>query len=35
MLADELGARRVGLDESLANSDIVSLHCPYGLPRII
>ena len=26
----ELGARRVELDELLAISDIVSLHCPYG-----
>ncbi|MEX5296261.1 D-glycerate dehydrogenase [Kocuria sp. CPCC 205268] len=26
----ELGARRVELDELLAVSDVVSLHCPYG-----
>ena len=25
----ELGARRVGLDELLTTSDVVSLHCPY------
>ncbi|WP_258804802.1 2-hydroxyacid dehydrogenase [Pseudarthrobacter sp. NS4] len=30
VLADELGARRVELDELLAISDVVSLHCPYG-----
>ncbi|MBN9130533.1 MAG: D-glycerate dehydrogenase [Paenarthrobacter ureafaciens] len=29
-IADELGARRVELDELLAVSDVVSLHCPYG-----
>ncbi|MEZ2388843.1 2-hydroxyacid dehydrogenase [bacterium RCC_150] len=29
-IADELGARRVDLDELLAVSDVVSLHCPYG-----
>jgi glyoxylate reductase len=29
VLADELGARRVELDELLAISDVVSLHCPY------
>ncbi|WP_024820870.1 2-hydroxyacid dehydrogenase [Arthrobacter sp. 31Y] len=29
-LAAELDARRVDLDELLAVSDVVSLHCPYG-----
>ncbi|WP_309130337.1 D-glycerate dehydrogenase [Brevibacterium sp.] len=29
-IAGELGARRVDLDELLAISDVVSLHCPYG-----
>ena len=29
-IAAELGARRVGLDELLSVSDVVSLHCPYG-----
>ncbi|MGC7153715.1 2-hydroxyacid dehydrogenase [Paenarthrobacter ureafaciens] len=29
-IADELGARRIELDELLAVSDVVSLHCPYG-----
>lgn len=29
-IAEELGARRVDLDELLAISDVVSLHCPYG-----
>ncbi|RBP64134.1 glyoxylate reductase [Brevibacterium sanguinis] len=28
--AAELGARRVDLDELLAVSDVVSVHCPYG-----
>ena len=33
--AAELGARRVELDELLAVSDVVSLHCPLtGPPRI-
>lgn len=27
-IAEELGARRVGFDELLATSDVVSLHCP-------
>lgn len=30
VIAAELGARRVELDELLTISDIVSLHCPYG-----
>jgi glyoxylate reductase len=29
-IAAELGARRLELDELLAASDVVSLHCPYG-----
>ncbi|MCX8456230.1 2-hydroxyacid dehydrogenase [Paenarthrobacter ureafaciens] len=29
-IAAELGARRVELDELLAISDVISLHCPYG-----
>ncbi|GHD13584.1 2-hydroxyacid dehydrogenase [Zhihengliuella salsuginis] len=29
-VAAELGARRVELDELLAVSDVVSVHCPYG-----
>ncbi|GAB3655089.1 D-glycerate dehydrogenase [Zhihengliuella somnathii] len=29
-VAEELGARRVELDELLEVSDVVSLHCPYG-----
>ncbi|WP_309080651.1 D-glycerate dehydrogenase [Zhihengliuella sp.] len=29
-VAEELGARRVELDELLSVSDVVSLHCPYG-----
>jgi glyoxylate reductase len=29
-VAAELGARRVEIDELLAVSDVVSLHCPYG-----
>lgn len=29
-ITDELDARRVDLDELLAISDVVSLHCPYG-----
>jgi glyoxylate reductase len=33
-VAAELRARRVELDELLAVSDVVSLHCPTGRPRI-
>ncbi|WP_102159405.1 2-hydroxyacid dehydrogenase [Zhihengliuella halotolerans] len=29
-IAEELGARRVDLDELLTVSDVVSVHCPYG-----
>ena len=29
-VAEELGARRLELDELLASADVVSLHCPYG-----
>lgn len=29
VIADELGARRVDLDELLAVSDVVSVHCPF------
>ncbi|MCO1337428.1 D-glycerate dehydrogenase [Kocuria polaris] len=29
-IAEELGARRVDLDELLTVSDVVSIHCPYG-----
>jgi len=29
-MAAELGARHMGLDELLATSDVVSLHCPYS-----
>jgi len=29
-IAEELGARRVDLDELLTISDVVSVHCPYG-----